>query len=87
LAQVGLTGTPAIAALVAGAVLDIAIGLALLARLRRAAMAGIVVMLDYTAILATTMPALWADPFGALVKNVAILGLALAVHALENDHG
>lgn len=87
LAQVGLIGTPAIAALVAGAVLDIAIGLALLTRVRRAAMAGIVVMLGYTAILATTMPALWADPFGALVKNVAILGLALAVHVLENDHG
>jgi uncharacterized protein YbjT (DUF2867 family) len=87
LAQVGLTGTPATAALVAGAVFDIAIGLALLARVRRAAMAGIVVMLGYTAILATTMPALWADPFGALVKNVAILGLALAVHASETDHG
>jgi uncharacterized protein YbjT (DUF2867 family) len=87
LAQVGLTGTPAIAALVAGAVLDIAIGLALLARVRRAAIAGIVVMLGYTAILATTMPALWADPFGALVKNAAILGLALAVHALETNHG
>jgi len=86
-ARVGLTGTPAIAALVAGAFLDIVIGLALLARVRRAAMAGFVVTLGYTAILATTMPDLWADPFGALVKNAAILGLALAVHALETDHG
>jgi hypothetical protein len=87
LARAGLNGTAAITALVAGAVLDLAIGLALLARLRRAALAGIGVMLGYTAVIAATMPALWADPFGALVKNAAILGLALAVHVLETDRG
>lgn len=87
LARVGLTGTPAITALVAGAVLDIAVGLALLVRVRRAELAAVVVTLGYTAILAATMPALWADPLGALIKNAAVLGLALAVHALETDHG
>jgi hypothetical protein len=87
LARAGLNGTAAITALVAGAVLDLAIGLALLARLRRAALAGIGVMLGYTAVIAATMPALWADPFGALVKNAAILGLALAVYVLETDRG
>ncbi len=89
LAQVGLTGTPAIAALVAGSVIDIAIGLALLVRVRvrHAALTGIVVTFGYTAILAATMPSLWLDPFGALVKNAAIVGLGLVVHALGNDNG
>ena len=43
--------------------------------------------LGYTAMLTVTMPVLWADPFGALVKNAAIIGLALAAYALETDHG
>jgi len=87
LARLGLSGTFATAALLAGAVLDIAIGLAILARVSRAALAGIVVTLGYTAMLTVTMPVLWADPFGALVKNAAIIGLALAAYALETDHG
>lgn len=87
LARVGLIGVPADVALVAGAGLDIAIGLALLAGVRGAALAGVVVMAGYTAILAATIPELWADPLGPLVKNAAVLGLALAVELMETDHG
>jgi hypothetical protein len=44
-------------------------------------------MLVYTAILTAAAPELWADPFGPLVKNIAVLGLSLAVHAKEVRHG
>ncbi|WP_174286258.1 DoxX-like family protein [Sphingomonas bacterium] len=76
----------ALPTLVAASLLDIAIGLALLARFRVRAVA-IAVMAGYSAILPIAFPVLWAGPFGPLVKNVAVLGLALAVRAGETDHG
>lgn len=87
LAKVGLTGLPATATLWAGSLADIAVGLALLTRVRAAAMAGVGLMLVYSAILTVVAPELWADPFGSLVKNAAVLGLSLAVHAMEVRHG
>jgi uncharacterized protein YbjT (DUF2867 family) len=87
LTHVGLTGPLATAALVGGSFADIVIGVTVLARVRGAAMAGIGLMAIYTAILAHAAPELWADPFGALVKNAAILGLSLAVHAMEVRRG
>lgn len=89
LARCGITGGAALPTLIAASVLDIAIGVALLARIRvrAVALAAIAVMAGYSAILALVFPALWADPFGPLVKNVAVLGLALAVRAMEADHG
>ena len=51
------------------------------------ALAGVALMLAYTAILTAAAPELWADPFGPLVKNIAVLGLSLAVHAKEIRHG
>ena len=87
LARVGLTGVPATAALWAGALADIAIGLALLVGIRGAALAGTALVIVYTLILARIAPELWVDPFGALVKNAAVLGLSLAVHALETRRG
>jgi uncharacterized protein YbjT (DUF2867 family) len=87
LTRVGLSGFAATAALWSGSFADIAVGLALLARMRGAALAGIALMLVYTAILTAAAPELWADPFGPLVKNIAVLGLSLAVHAKEVRHG
>jgi uncharacterized protein YbjT (DUF2867 family) len=87
LAKVGLTGLPATAMLWAGSLADIAMGLALLARLRGAALAGIGLMVAYSAILTIVAPELWADPFGSLVKNAAVLGLSLTVHAMEARRG
>jgi uncharacterized protein YbjT (DUF2867 family) len=87
LARVGLTGIPASAMLWAGSMADIAIGLARLVRIRGAALAGILLMTAYTLILTRIAPELWTDPFGALVKNAAVLGLSLAVHALETRRG
>ena len=87
LARVSLGGSAATATLWAGSLADIAIGIALLARVRGAALAGVALMLAYTAILTAAAPELWADPFGPLVKNIAVLGLSLAVHAKEIRHG
>lgn len=87
LARVGLSGPSATTALWAGALADIAIGAAILLHIRGAALAGIGLMATYTLILTQIAPELWADPFGALVKNLAVLGLSLAVHALETRHG
>ena len=89
LARCGITGGAALPTLIAASLLDIAIGVALLARIRvhAVALAGIAVMAGYSAILALVFPVLWADPFGPLIKNVAVLALALAVRAVEADHG
>lgn len=87
LAEVGLTGLPARLTLWAGSLADIAIALALMLRIPGAAMAGIALMAVFTAILTIAAPAVWADPFGPLVKNFAILGLSLAVIAQEKRHG
>lgn len=83
LAATGVSGAAALVAFYGAAALDIAIGLALLAgrHVARAAWAGIALTTAYSAILAVCLPALWADPFGPLVKNLAVLGLSLAVAA------
>ncbi len=87
LGRVGLTGLPAAATLWAGSLADIAVGLALMAHVKGGAIAGIGLMFVYTAILTIAAPELWADPFGPLVKNAAVLGLSLAVHAMEGRRG
>lgn len=87
LARAGLSGGMAMTALWAGALADIAIGAALLLYVRGAALAGIALMATYTLILTHIAPELWADPFGPLAKNIAVLALSLAVNALETRHG
>lgn len=86
LARLGLAGTGAVGTVWAGSLADIAIGLALILHWRGAALAGVVLMSVYSLILCAIAPELLADPFGALVKNLAVLGLSLAVHAMENPH-
>lgn len=87
LARVGLSGGMATTALWAGGLVDIAIGGALLLHVRGAALAGVVLMAIYTLILTYIAPDLWADPFGPLTKNIAVLALSLAVNALETPRG
>lgn len=87
LARLGLAGTAAMVALWVGSLADIAVGLTILARRRGGALAGVMLMGGYTTILSAVAPELWADPFGPLVKNLAVLGLSLAVHALEMRRG
>lgn len=72
-------------AVVGGALLDIAIGVALLIRplFRKACIAALAVSLLYMTLGALLTPALLADPLGPLLKILPIAGLAaaLAAHA------
>ena len=86
LSRLGLSGHAALATVWAGSLADIAIGLAIMLRWRGAALAGVALMGAYSLILAAIAPELWVDPFGALVKNLAVLGLSLAVYAMEPPH-
>ncbi|MBL8710570.1 MAG: SDR family oxidoreductase [Rhodospirillaceae bacterium] len=67
--------------------LDIAIGLALLARWRpwTLFLIQMAVVLAYTLALSLGASHLWIDPFGPLVKNGVFLVLAAFVAALEDD--
>jgi hypothetical protein len=68
-----------------GAALDLVLGLAMLPRRwRRPVLFGqLGVMLLYTLLASVVLPELWADPFGSLVKNVAVLAATLALLAVE----
>lgn len=86
---VGLAGRSAVVAMVAGAVLDVGIGVALAFRWKVGPIMifSMLLMTFYTLVLTRHSPDLWADPFGALVKNAAVLGLSFSVWATERRHG
>ncbi len=64
-----------------GALLDVALGTALLRRSRRRVVlvAQACVVLGYTALASILLPGLWLDPFGALLKNLAVLATTLVL--------
>jgi len=87
---VGLMGfSAAVAPWVAGAasVLDIGLGLCLLARVRPGLLAGVQIGVigAFTLALTLSQPDLWLDLFGPLVKNLPILVAILVLAALEDD--
>jgi uncharacterized protein YbjT (DUF2867 family) len=67
--------------------LDVALGLALLLRprWRWLPVAQCLVVGGYTLMLGLALPALWLEPFGGLLKNLAVLSLILVVAALAED--
>lgn len=70
---------------VATSLLDLAIAALLLTRRSRLAAAlQLAVVLGYTVGLSLALPGLWADPFGALLKNIPILAL-IAVNAVLSE--
>lgn len=87
LAQVGLHGPMAYAALYGGALLDLAFGVATLALRRRALrlayLAQAALILCYTAIITVALPAFWLHPFGPILKNLPMLALIGALYATE----
>ncbi len=88
LAGLGLRGAAATAVTLAGAALDVALGLALLLLPRRTRLVGaaqIAAMLLFTALATAAAPAAWADPFGPLLKNAAVLVATLALMAVAED--
>jgi uncharacterized protein YbjT (DUF2867 family) len=79
MAEAGITGLPARLAVIGGALLDGALGLALLSRRwrSRALQAQIGLMLVYSLVISLLLPHYWFDPYMALGKNFAVLLLSL----------
>ncbi|MBE7375173.1 SDR family oxidoreductase [Pseudomonas lopnurensis] len=75
MAELGIRGTPAAVAVVAGALLDALLGIGLLwRRWRRPALrAQLGLMLGYMAIISLWLPHYWFDPFAAVGKNLVLL--------------
>lgn len=89
LGQAGLHGGAATAALWAGALCDLALGLGILwPRTRTLAYAlQIVLVAGYTAIISLWLPEQWAHPFGPVLKNLPLLAMTLALLMLDRPHG
>ena len=87
LASLGLGTQTGTAAVYLGAGLDALLGGLLLLRVRPVAVcrAQLVLMLVYTGLATIIDPALWAHPFGPLLKNLAVLGATLALAAMEAE--
>ena len=89
LAQVGLYGGAAVAALWTGALADLALGLGILvARFRTVSYAlQFALVAGYTVIITLWLPAQWAHPFGPVLKNLPLLAMILALLMLDRPHG
>jgi uncharacterized protein YbjT (DUF2867 family) len=83
----GVFGWPAAAIVIAGALCDIAVGLAI--GWRRTARGGVIaaflVTIVYAVIGTVLVPRLWSDPMGPMLKVLPILALHLAALGLVDD--
>lgn len=83
----GLHGGAATLVLVAGAMLDLVLGFALLLLPRRTGWIGtvqIAVTLLFTLLASIAAPAAWAEPFGPLLKNAAVIAATLVLIAMRD---
>lgn len=89
LAEVGLHGGLAEAALWSGALLDALLGVAMLVLPRRRIvyLAQLLLMAGYTVLISIWLPGFWLHPFGPLLKNIPIAAAILALILLDRDHG
>lgn len=84
LARTGLTGTPALVALVGAALLDAAFGLAtLFAPGRRLWLAQMALIVGYSAVIAVCLPEFLIHPYGPLSKNLTIVAVLILLYAEE----
>lgn len=84
LARTGLTGTPAMVALIGAALLDAAFGLAtLFAPGRRLWLAQMALIAGYSAVIAVCLPEFLIHPYGPLSKNLTILAVLILLFAEE----
>jgi DoxX-like family len=83
----GLGETFAALTVVAGALADLAIGLAILWRptSRYGLWAALIITLTYVVIGTTLVPRLWADPLGPMLKIWPVLMLNLVAMAIRED--
>lgn len=87
LVEAGLAGSAVAPALWGGIVADVGLGLLVLLRrhVRLAGAAMIVLTLAYLAAASLTLPGLWTDPLGPLVKTLPMIAATLAMMAIEDD--
>ena len=87
LAQVGIRGFMAPAALYSAALLDLALGIATLLRYRiqHVAMIQIALMVAYSVLISIGPSELWLHPFGPITKNIPLIVATLIMMALEKD--
>lgn len=87
LAEGGFSPLVSQAILLATSVFDIALGAAMLLKWRVRLIAGIMIAgtLGYIAALSLTLPQLWADPLGPIVKVFPMMALALILAATEDE--
>lgn len=83
----GVSGWKAAAVVIAGALCDIAVGLAIAWRrtARWGVIAALVVTLVYAVIGTVLVPRLWSDPLGPMLKVMPILVLHLAALGIVDD--
>jgi uncharacterized protein YbjT (DUF2867 family) len=88
LARTGITGMLGPVALHGAALLDIALGVAILAlpRWRRPAyLAQLLLITGYTVIITAFLPEYWAHPYGPVLKNLPLLAAIALLHQLDDD--
>lgn len=87
LAELGITGAWAAPALYGAALLDIALGLATLARYRIhwIGRAQIALMVVYSLLISIGPAELWLHPFGPVTKNLPLIVATLIMLVLERD--
>ncbi len=85
LSQVGISGNWAVVSLYGASALDLLLGFATLSNrwLRMAAYGQILTMALYTFIITLFLPALWAHPFGPVIKNLPLVIATLIMLVLE----
>jgi uncharacterized protein YbjT (DUF2867 family) len=89
LARVGLHGSIAAAALYIAAVLDFALGIAMLVMHKRRWLYALqaLVILGYTAIITLWLPEYWLHPYGPVLKNLPLLATLWLLYALDGKDG
>ena len=87
LSQVGITGSWAALSLYGASAIDLLLGIATLSNrwLQAAAFGQILIMAIYTLVITLFLPALWAHPFGPVVKNLPLVIATLIMLVLERN--
>jgi uncharacterized protein YbjT (DUF2867 family) len=86
LAEVGLSGAIALAALYVAALWDLLLGCALLARFHPVLVGALqlATMAGFTLIITVFLPEAWLHPFGAITKNVPLAVATMVMMVLED---
>ena len=85
LAHVGVVGAAASVALYGAALLDLAIGVAILGMRRRKWLWRVqaLLILGYTIVITIYLPEFWLHPYGPVLKNLPLLAAIVLLHEFE----